>query len=51
MNNCSDVPNSDCIKTNTSYECKCNSGYEMIEGFCNGYNILQYLYYILHRIY
>ena len=27
----------------------CKSEYEMVDGKCNGYNKLQYLYYILYR--
>ena len=48
---CSNIPNSNCIDTINSYECICKSGYEMVDEMCDGYIELQYLYYILHRIY
>ena len=44
------VPNSDCNNTISSFDCICKSGYEMVDEKCNGYNKLQYLYYISYRI-
>ena len=47
VNSCSKLKNSYCINYNSSYGCKCNTGYEKINHTCEGYNITQYLYYIV----
>ena len=48
---CSKLTNSYCFNNNGSYECKCNSGYANRNARCEGYNIIQYLYFILYFIY
>ena len=40
---CSMLTNSYCFNYNSSYECKCNTGYEKINDICEGYNITQYI--------
>ena len=51
VNICSKLTNSYCVNYNRGYECKCNTGYEKINDTCSGYNISQYLYYILYFLY
>ena len=48
---CSNLTNSHCFNNNSGFECKCNTGYEKINDKCEGYNITQYLYFILYFIY